>query len=350
MAFSNKSCTESNRKNCTRTLTVIMTPRGSGFASELNLALFAVLYAAETNRTVRFDGRFWLYGNWSDFFDSPPDCELPTNATAAVMLGNRTADETRAHLFTGRHVDIYWSRLISYYPHSTFIDKATALRTIWYVNMEIREQVLQQMRNLSLLANESASCTHLHEEGGPCDLENVKTVPFIGAHVRRGDKHLEAHEQSIEKYVAALDQLGCDLLLLTEANNSSLRRRCSRRATRAENSWSDFEFPFPVFINTDDMQKVIPQIRLIRPRWNLIYSTPPVVLKGFDALHFDELPLAVRKLHTIDLIINLELLRRANRVVCTHSSNIARLLALLRDPRWPLDSMRSLDVGWHPGK
>ena len=349
MAFSNKSYTESIRKNCTRTLTVIMTHRESGFASELNLALFAVLYAAETNRTFHFDGHFWLYGNWSDFFDSPSDCELPTNVTAATMLGNRTADERQPHLFTGRYVD--WSRLLQHkQPADIFLVKAKALRTIWHVTMEIRDLVLQQMRNLSLLANDSEACTRLHEEGGPCDLENVKTVLFIGAHVRRGDKHLEAHEQSIEKYVAALDQLGCDLLLLTEANNSSLRRRCSRRATRAENSWSDFEFPFPVFINTDDMQKVIPQIRLIRPRWNLIYSTPPVVLKGFDALHFDELPLAVRKLHTIDLIINLELLRRANRVVCTHSSNIARLLALLRDPRWPLDSMRSLDVGWHPGK
>ena len=206
------------------------------------------------------------------------------------------------------------------------------------------------MRNLTLLSLDSESCTRVQQDGGRCELENVKTVPFIGALVRRGDKKREAKEQPIEKYIEALEKQGCQLLVLTEGINSSLARRCFTNASRAGNSTSHTEFPFPVFIMTDDMPQVINQTKFQRPFWNLIFYTPRIVLKGFDSAQFQRLPLLERKLHTIDLITNLELLRRANLVVCTHSTNICRFLALLRDPRWPLNSMRSLDGEWTPMK
>ncbi len=193
LKFINATQKESNETiPCMRTMTFVMENKRAGFGSELNNALFVVIYAEITNRTFRFDRRPWINGNWADLFESPYwNCDLPANETLVAMKGNRIEDEKHPHLFTGRHIG--WSGLREVQqPAGIFFVKAKALRKIWNIKQEIQEQILQQMRNLSLLASESESCTHLQQESSLCDLENEKTVPFIGALLRRGDKHIEA--------------------------------------------------------------------------------------------------------------------------------------------------------------
>ena len=353
LKFINATQKESNETiPCMRTMTFVMENKRAGFGSELNNALFVVIYAEITNRTFRFDSRPWINGNWDDFFYFPYwNCDLPANETLVAMKGVRIEDDRHPHLFTGRHIG--WSGLRTQNePFGNFCVKAMALRKIWKLKQVIQEQILQHMRNLSLLASESESCTHLQQDGTLCNLENVKTVPFIGALVRRGDKHIEAKEQPIEKYIDLLDRVGCRLLLVTAGISSALAKECLSNLSHAANYSYRYSlsFPFPVFIMRDDMPQVIPQIRQLRPRWNLLSHTPRVLLKGFVYGDFESRPLEERRLHTIDLIINLELLRRANFVICTHSTNICRFLALLRDPRWPLSSMLSLDGEWSPMK
>ena len=67
---------------------------------------------------------------------------------------------------------------------------------------------------------------------------------------------------------------------------------------------------------------------------------------GWNAGYLYAAPRHLIKEHTRDLIVSLSVMAQAPYVVCTYSSNICRLVQLLRTQS--LDSVLSVDEDWHP--
>ena len=95
------------------------------------------------------------------------------------------------------------------------------------------------------------------------------------------------------------------------------------------------------FIATDDYG-VIEEAKSEYPNFNIFTLAKPDN-RGHVEAKFNAMTADARRNATLDFLVESEIMRKADYFIGTFSSNVGRMMALLRD-----DHTYSVDIEWHP--
>ena len=271
-----------------------------GFGSEINVMLLAILYSLEKNMEFALCSKFsnisYCLG-WRDYFH--PFCEEIDNTILErdLMFCERTLGATFSSfqqklalwkLFRRR---IYLTRdVFGYIWCRDFIEKSFSIKdqgiegdsylackkilhSIWQLN-DRTQKVVSEMRASIGFNNE----------------------PYFALHVRRGDKALESVPAEILRYVERVCEVRPDI------------KNC--------------------FLMTDDFE-VVSELRCIRPDWEVKTLCDPLK-QGHQQHQFNALSSESRKQKMEALLTELTIAQESQFFVGTYSSNVCRLMALLK--------------------
>lgn len=140
-------------------------------------------------------------------------------------------------------------------------------------------------------------------------------IEYVGLHIRRGDKMTETKPVLLSVYIHAVT-------ILASKNDT------------------------PVFVATDD-GTVLPSLRKLMPGRKVLSLAGVEKRHGHLQKHVNARYLNRNYQHVVELIAEIEALRHATWFVGTFSSNLARLVHVLRYQH--LDTSVSLDDRWQPG-
>lgn len=107
---------------------------------------------------------------------------------------------------------------------------------------------------------------------------------------------------------------------------------------------------YVIFV-ASDVRNIVDGLKLLRPTWRFVqlsHLMPNMteLTNGHDQHIFNRLPIEYKIEATKILMAEIELLSRAHSVVCTFSSNICRLVQILRSQK--PETVRSIDEIWTP--
>lgn len=311
-----------------------------GFASEIIGLLNVMIYAKDTGRALFLRQRDWNYGSWSDFFvDFPqPSCRIPADTRkigfAHAFLPKELDKQERKfkrakHLFVNRLAwHIMDEHLMNHYTdprekdtpaywERAFKAQARALAQIWKPNATIKDLVVAQEAELQLRGSQES------------DFAGDR-LPVIGVHVRRGDKARE---------VIAFGQQHIHLEDFIYSMTEFLEKNAINE-------------PRIVMVMSDD-GTVVDDLSELQPAWKFKQVLQDDKFKTetarqpHDQTTFDHMSRRQRIRQGQALIAELTLLSQADEVVVTLSSNVGRLLAVLRG--WDqLHTLKSLDSPFFP--
>ena len=278
-----------NSRLINRTFLYILWSR-AGFASELNQLVLAFAYSISTKRRFVIDSRHWNYGRIEDYFHLPLITnDLRLNRT--YLQENAAENERIVHLKTTR----FGSQLWRFWQATRHVQ-----------SMSIKRQVGHYL--WKSISNQTFHFIQTHR------IENL-SIDFA-IHIRRGDKFKEARAIPLEKY-----------LMIIGRNRSSPK----------------------IFVVSDD-STVVEQLRRLKPRWKFVsldefYPRRRKILGHFQA-NFNRLSREQKRNETRFLMCELQILIDSPYVLCGMSSNICRLIQILRHQH--PSTVISLDRSWHP--
>ena len=264
---------------------------GGGFGSEINQLLLGFAYSVASGRQFLIDTAQWNYGQFRDFSSFPES--FNRSLPYQTMVINDDINKPIKYLKSD-HVG----------PQLYVFQEATRqVHTI-----EAKRPVAHYFWRL-ITAETSAFIEQ-------CRIKNLSN--YIAIHVRRGDKSLtEAHNIPLTDYIQKIQQ--------TIPGN---RMR-------------------PVFVASDD-PAVLVEFPQLKPMWTFVSinntNSYASNFTGHVQWRFNNLPAAEKRFQTRLFLCQLQMLVDADYVFCTMSSNICRLVQILRhqDP----STVISLDVAW----
>lgn len=286
-----------------RTLIVTFSPNvqnglGAQILHMLDAAAFARLAGPRSRLCVR-ESRYWNYGcaphkGWSCYFSSSP-CRQSQTCPELARLPPHAVWTSRCILVSTRqsmhHVSTIANQLAKQHPVSEFTFYRHLANSLWKLNPHTSKAVSKVF---------SAA--------------RLRPGRYIAIHIRRGDKRREVKLPRIKKYAKSVRIL----------------------ARKDE----------PIFIATDDgavlyeMRKRLPDRKIV---------SLPSAIKRTGHLQAEQNRIWMKRRYddVVDLLTEIELMRRGRIFIGTFSSNLGRLVYLLRnsDNR---DSV-SLDDQWAPG-
>jgi hypothetical protein len=263
--------------SCSRTYTFVLAAK-YGFTSELNWLIFGSLYAFVTNRALQVAGEEWNYGKYSQLFDT--SIFLPCNISQSrkIMAKHTEEDENVPHIYTTRE----WPGLSTFDPENDkkgWIDR-TPYNTAKNLRMLASGLYKPSQGTLDSIA-------HLQQYSWVGNFSVNDT--FIAVQIRTGDKALEVELSPLEDYLKCVDRISA---------RTGIRN---------------------VFLASDS-QIPIKKVHALRPTWNVGYFATSVT--GHDQNKFNALPQEVRQKLTVQLMAEMDMLRRSSELVCTISSNL----------------------------
>lgn len=264
----------------------------------LDAAAFARLGGAQSHLCVR-ESRYWNYGcapnkGWSCYFSSPP-CRQSQTCPELARLPPRAVWSSRCVLVSTQksmqHVSVVASRLAAQHPVSEIAFFRHVASSIWKPNSKTSKALSKIFKRTGL-----------------------EPRHYVAVHIRRGDKRREVALTSLKRYARAIR-------ILARPNE-------------------------PIFIATDD-GSVLYDMRKRLPDRTI--KMLPSATKRTGHLQAEQNRVWMKRRYddVVDLIAEIELMRKARIFIGTFSSNLARLVYVLRstDER---DSV-SLDDQWAPG-
>ena len=262
-----------------------------GFGSEINNLLLGLAYSLASRREFLVDCRSWTYGRFGDFFSlrEGSDRSLPyVNLTT-----NERVNEQTKYLKVVRKT----------HPLSSFRRATGKIHTI-----EAKRRAARYLWQ-RMTAETSAFVKQ-------CRIRNLSN--YTAVHVRRGDKLIkEAREVPLLQYIQKIER--------------TLPGKEFRQ----------------VFVASDD-SAVPEEFSQLRPTWAFFGINHTISYASNYTGHaqstFNRLPLDERMNQTRLLICEIQMLVDADYVFCTMSSNICRLVQILRHQS-PSTAI-SLDVPW----
>ena len=248
-----------------------------GFGSELNTLLAAFTYSFATRRQFILACEKWNYGKFDDFFTFPKNSNrsLPYR----FLVGNNTINERFKFLKTNFFAQQMNASRQATRKWQTIERKRSVAQYFWRQMTRETSQFVEQ-----------------------CRIRNLSN--YIGLHVRRGDKLLgEARKVPLEKYIQKIEK---------ELPNQKHRS---------------------VFATSDD-GSVLEELRRLRANWTFLsvnrMKTYTRSTSGHYQSRFNQLSLEEKRYETRLLICQLQMLVDADYVFCTITSNICRLVQILR--------------------
>jgi len=276
-----------------------LTRRGIG--SELLPMVMAMLHAHRHGMAFRLASRGWnlsVRDGWEDWFEpfapsrdplvlrrgwvkkpTHPLARLLSMATDAGLLGPRNSRLTHDVFgeiwdpaLNDRHFSVPELDCDGDLTHVAGV----FLRMVWRLKSAAAAEIADLLAPLGLAAG-----------------------PYATIHVRRGDKHKEADATDLDVYLDALDSYRPDL----------------KR----------------VFVATDDFS-VITDLRRLRPgtEWLTMADSGR---GGHLQRRFNRNPAAVRRREILEILADIEALRGGNCFIGTWSSNLGRIVGLLKGMR-----------------
>jgi hypothetical protein len=267
-----------------------------GFGSEINTLLLAKAYARARGFqfvlcSQRWNARFER--GWGDYFE-PSDREIvhPDPVDQESLRAVLTNKWQRRVLFQSDVWSEIWTQRFPSYP---LIDPRTnrPANDFWTA---IRAEMAQVWRpSAAVLAQVARHQAMISKALG---------LRYSAVHIRRGDKTLEAPNTTIDSYLRHLTQP---------------------------------ELPRHVFVMTDDFS-VIEELRAAVPEFVFASLCLPSQ-QGHEQIAFNSQTASKRYEETVRLIAELLIAANAERFFGTGTSNISRVLALLRG----VDRVDSID-------
>ena len=267
----------------------------AGFGSEFNQITLALSYSISTKRRFLIDTRNWNYGRFSDYFNiSFTENDFRLNKT--FLTENNLENEKIGHLKTtrfGAQLGRFW--------------KAT--RPVQ--SLRIKRQVAHFL--WKSMTNETSIFIRTHQ------LQNLSN--YIGIHIRKGDKIREAREIPLEKYLTNIEQI--------YRKNKQISKK--------------------IFVASDDYT-VVNQLRILKPQWNFVSLHNNHSQRNRTTGHFQGQFNRLSKQQKLNatrlLMCELQMLINAQYVLCGMSSNVCRLVQILRHQN--VSTVISMDRNWYP--
>lgn len=277
----------------------------SGFYSEFNNMVLALIYCMQSR--IRFsmysaDANFGYKKGWTDYF--LPFCEEETEPFHH-RFNKRSEDPWFCVHGLDRWKYLYW-RLKHKRTYLTF-DVFCKFRMVSFPREHFSISELDLDGNLQSVARQVINMVYRFNDKTLTEILGLVgslNLPkeYVGFHIRGGDKFVE-HE--LEQYAAYISK--------AEAQ-SSLR---------------------DAFVLTDDY-RIIDGLKRDYPGWHFYTLTLPEE-RGYFHEKFQKQPTKDRKSGMIKLFSAMEILRHANLVVGTFSSNPGMFLGLCRDDVYGVD-------------
>jgi hypothetical protein len=267
---------------------------GAGFGSELNQLLLAFAYSVATKRQFLINDRRWNYGHFIDYFNSPSSSNYSKFNYTFITENNRENDQMD-HLKTTRF--------------------GAQLHQFWNATRQVQSMTIKRQVAHYLWKSMSKETFKFIQKYRIRNLSN-----YIGIHIRKGDKlRREAREIPLEKYITTIEGI-------LKANKTIKH----------------------IFVASDDYT-VIEKLRQLKPKWNFLslYDNNSQRTKtiGHFQGHFNRLSKKQKLYETRLLMCELQILMDSKYVVCGMSSNICRLVQILRHQH-PSTAI-SLDRSWY---
>lgn len=275
---------------------------GRGFGSEINNLISAAVYCREFGIDLIVEDEKWNSGRVHDYFEAYPFIQQTCR--------NNPCREMKIHR-----------------------DKGVATSGWFAVQRHAKNVSLEQKselaRRIMRFTPETAAEVHaMNFELG------LREGEYVAVQIRRGDKTTGARRESVPvpmaSYVtAAIDALQSRGLLSTSgrSNGRPVVAVCSDDLSAAE----EFNEELDSRGDIHSRIQVVYRRRAKRP-WGR---------EGHWQADFNSQPLETRKFLTLEFLADVEVLRQAAVCVVTFSSNVGRLVALLRD-----GPIVSLDGQW----
>jgi len=284
-----------------------------GFCSEINVMVLGVLFSLLHDMDFMLCSKYWssaYHHGWRDYFD--PFCEELASPLLRPAMIFDTTTACRRYLSWAQKAalagslgrgfcltrDVWekiWDRkfieqrfdIESWGIHG---DSYTAcqiiLRAIWRFNERMQRVAMDAQSRLS-----------------------VNTEPYFAIHIRRGDKRNEAPIHDLSRYINAVHDI-------------------NRHVTNA-------------FVMTDDFSSVL-ELRDRCPDWN-IETMCSQQNAGHDQRSFNSLASESRRVETERFLVELTIAQGSLFFVGTATSNVARLMCLLKDK----ESVYCIDQDYH---
>ena len=267
---------------------------GAGFCSELNQILLAFAYSVSTKRRFLIDSRSWNYGQFADYFHLPSSTNS-SRLNFTFLVRNNHQNQLIDHLKTTR--------------------VGTQIRQFWYATQHVQTIAIKRRVAHYLwrsLTEETLNFIAAHRIG---NLSN-----YIGIHVRKGDKlQGEARTIPLKRYITTIERL----LTVNQTN-------------------------VEIFVASDDYT-VVDQFRQLKPTWNFLslhdQNNERTKFTGHIQGHFNRRTRTEIRLQTRLFICELDMLVNARYVLCSMSSNVCRLIQILRSQH--PSTVTSMDRSWY---
>lgn len=313
----------------------------AGIGHIINTQLSVMTCAYFTNRSFFINDDNWNYGKWSNYFSPEGFVNINNNKNIYQILYNNNnkceiKDVERIpnlnDMYRNENVNINVSHIIIqdwWEPLSVIFnynkqyennnktgiwkyEKIFKLRSNFLNNFWILKP---QLRNIVK--------KRIHE------LNNN----YISIHIRRGDKIKELKNNEftpLSKFYDSIQKIFNDKKYphLNEKNTSILL--------------------------VSDNINIIYELKKDKPNWNFVTTWPlnsSLYIKDeFEQGLINRVPPVVRQAYGIGFIIELELMKLSEFVICTHSSNICRLIAQLKGWNDTVIDKKviNLDIEWYP--
>ncbi len=241
---------------------------------------------------IRHPQGFSVANGWSDYFEpffDEVDCPLmglfnrhefpyqkkfpPTRILAGIWLRRFTQPQTTFFAFDTLRRFENTSLPVLFDPNVDWVQaRALIMNSLWRFNDHTYDEVSCVLSRM-----------HLPRR-------------FFAMHIRRGDKHKEFAFVSLERYIDAVNSLSDECL--------------------------------PLFIASDDFS-VVDHLRRALPNREIFSFADPCA-NGYDNPSYNMLPPQTRRMLTVALFADLEILRRAEVFIGTQTSNIGWMINSFR--------------------
>jgi len=148
----------------------------------------------------------------------------------------------------------------------------------------------------------------------------------IGVHVRRGDKRKEIDFIPIHDYISAVKRFVDEF--------------------QRDNSTESIQ----IYVASDEFEAVTEFISAWQRISDVSVTSAAVTdrIGGHNQEKSNKEHKFDRSIHTLELLLDISILRKSDIFICTLSSNLARMIHVLRNDKDP-ETTISLDVAWRPG-
>jgi hypothetical protein len=316
-------------KPCTSSVIYYNTRWFAGFGSHLNIQIALMEYAHKSGRSFFLVDDDWNYGRWFNYWSSSTYFSIPNSPSSTYFIYfNPNQLHQCALPNKDEIVELEKGLNLNEVPHfktavnwGIFDSYGMVVNPSWDDTLEKHEESFKLRSEIikSLWKLHPDIQTRINNIRNELQLYN-----YIAIHIRRGDKISELASGEYTPLTSFYNSI--------EINKQQLNTS-------------------KIFVMSDDIS-IMKNLTEDRPDWEFVSVDGTFNNNvSFNQGIFNDQNMFDRQEDGISLVIQIELMRLADHVICTHSSNICRVISILRgwEDAYTNKHLESLDINWYPG-